>query len=100
MFARLQVEIGKHAGGCIEDKKSEKIVVINSTKKIGSAVEIANKPKSVMSDKYIMALCTHCLVARKEAAIQGGQVDGFTEKRVWNGRNGECKGCFVSVFAF
>lgn len=34
----------------------------------------------LMSDKYIMALCTHCLVARKEAAIQGGQVDGFTEK--------------------
>ena len=54
----------------------------------------------LMSYKYIMALCTHCLVARKEAAIQGGQVDGFTEKRVWNGRNGECKGCFVSVFAF
>lgn len=34
----------------------------------------------LMSDKYIMALYTHCLVARKEAAIQGGQVDGFTEK--------------------
>ena len=33
-----------------------------------------------MSDKYIMALYTHCLVARKEAAIQGVQVDGFTEK--------------------
>ena len=27
-----------------------------------------------------MALYTHCLVARKEAAIQGVQVDGFTEK--------------------
>ena len=34
----------------------------------------------LMSDKYIMALYTHCLVARKEAAIQGVQVDGFTEK--------------------
>lgn len=34
----------------------------------------------LMSDKYIMALYTHCLVARKEAAIQGDQVDGFTEK--------------------
>ena len=34
----------------------------------------------LMSDKYIMALYTHCLVARKEAAIQGGQADGFTEK--------------------
>ena len=33
-----------------------------------------------MSDKYIMALYTHCLLARKEAAIQGVQVDGFTEK--------------------
>jgi hypothetical protein len=27
-----------------------------------------------------MALYTHCLVARKEAAIQGVKVDGFTEK--------------------
>ena len=27
-----------------------------------------------------MALYTHCLVARKEAAIQGIQIDGFTEK--------------------
>lgn len=54
----------------------------------------------LMSDKYIIALYTHCLVARKEAAIQGGQVDGFTEKRVWDGKTGECKGCFVSVFAF
>ena len=33
-----------------------------------------------MSDKYIMALYTHCLLARKEAAIQGFQVDGFTAK--------------------
>ena len=33
-----------------------------------------------MSDKYIMALYTHCLVARKEAAIQGMQIEGFTEK--------------------
>ena len=33
-----------------------------------------------MSVKYITALYTHCLVARKEAAIQGVQVDGFTEK--------------------
>ena len=34
----------------------------------------------IMSDKYIMALYTHCLVARKEAAIQGMQIEGFTEK--------------------
>ena len=34
----------------------------------------------LMSDKYIMALYTHCLVARKEAAIQGMQIEGFTEK--------------------
>lgn len=33
-----------------------------------------------MSDKYIMALYTHCLVARKEAAMQGIQIEGFTEK--------------------
>lgn len=33
-----------------------------------------------MSDKYIMALYTHCLVARKEVAIQGMQIEGFTEK--------------------
>ena len=33
-----------------------------------------------MSDKYIMALYTHCLVARKEAAVQDWQVEGFTEK--------------------
>ena len=34
----------------------------------------------LMSDKYIMALYTHCLVARKEAAVQDWQVEGFTEK--------------------
>ena len=34
----------------------------------------------LMSDKYIMALYMHCLVARKEAAIQGMQIEGFTEK--------------------
>lgn len=34
----------------------------------------------LMSDKYIMALYTHCLVARKEAAMQGIQIEGFTEK--------------------
>jgi len=33
-----------------------------------------------MSDKYIMALYTHCLVARKEAAMQDMQVEGLTEK--------------------
>ena len=27
-----------------------------------------------------MALYTHCLVARKEAAIQGMQIEGLTEK--------------------
>lgn len=34
----------------------------------------------LMSDKYIMALYTHCLVARKEAAMQDMQIEGFTEK--------------------
>ena len=34
----------------------------------------------LMSDKYIMALYTHCLVARKEVAIQDVQVEGLTEK--------------------
>ena len=35
---------------------------------------------SLMSDKYIMALYTHCLVARKEAALQDMQVEGLAEK--------------------
>ena len=34
----------------------------------------------LMSDKYIMALYTHCLMARKEVAMQGMQIEGFTEK--------------------
>lgn len=34
----------------------------------------------LLSDKYIMALFTHCLVARKEAAMQEMQIEGFTEK--------------------
>ena len=34
----------------------------------------------LMSDKYIMALYAHCLVARKEVAVQGMQIEGFTEK--------------------
>lgn len=34
----------------------------------------------IMSDKYIMGLYTHCLVARKEAASAGVQVEGFMEK--------------------
>lgn len=34
----------------------------------------------LMSDKYIMALYTHCLVARKEATLQDMQVEGLTEK--------------------
>ena len=33
-----------------------------------------------MSDKYIMALYTHCLMVRKEAAVQDLRVEGFTEK--------------------
>ena len=33
-----------------------------------------------MSDKYIMALYTHCLVARKEAAMQDVKMEFFTEK--------------------
>ena len=68
MFARLQVEIGKHVGGCVEDKKSQKIVAINSTKKIGSAVEIANKPKSVIE------CCLHCgsVAIKKHGTTKGG----------------------------
>ena len=31
-------------------------------------------------NKYIMALYTHCLVARKEADMQDVQVEGLTEK--------------------
>lgn len=34
----------------------------------------------LLSDKYIMALYTHCLVARKEAALQEMQIEGFSEK--------------------
>ncbi|MFR6366361.1 hypothetical protein [Gallintestinimicrobium sp.] len=34
----------------------------------------------LMSDKYIMALYTHCLVARKETVMHGMQGEGFTEK--------------------
>ena len=34
----------------------------------------------LLSDKYIMALYTHCLVTRKKAAMQGTQIEGFTEK--------------------
>ena len=34
----------------------------------------------LLSDKYIMALYTHCLVARKEDAMQGMQIKGFAEK--------------------
>lgn len=35
----------------------------------------------LMSDKYIMTLYTQCLVARKEAAMQDIQIEGFTEKK-------------------
>jgi hypothetical protein len=34
----------------------------------------------LMSDKYILGLYTHCLVARKEAASEDVQAEGFTEK--------------------
>ena len=34
----------------------------------------------LMSDKYIMALYTHCLVARREAAVQGIHIEGFTDR--------------------
>lgn len=34
----------------------------------------------LMSDKYIMALYTHCLVARKEVTIQDMLIEDFTEK--------------------
>lgn len=68
MFARLQAEIGKHVGGCVEDKKSEKIVVVNGTKKIELAVEIANKPKSVIE------CCLHCgsVAIKKHGTTKGG----------------------------
>ena len=35
-----------------------------------------------MSDKYIMALYTHCLMVRKEAAVQDLRVEGFTDINV------------------
>ena len=43
----------------------------------------------LLSDKYIMALYTNCLVERKEAAMQEIQIEGFSEKeyamvRLWN----------------
>lgn len=34
----------------------------------------------LMSDKYILALFTHCLVARKEDACKYFYIEGFTEK--------------------
>ena len=34
----------------------------------------------LMLYKYIMVLYTHCLVTRKETAMQGMQIEGFTEK--------------------
>lgn len=34
----------------------------------------------LMSDKYILALFTHCLVARKEDACKNFHIEGFTEK--------------------
>ncbi len=34
----------------------------------------------LLSDKYILGLYTHCLVARKETASAEVQVEGFTEK--------------------
>ena len=34
----------------------------------------------MMTDKYIKTLYTHCLVARKEVAMQDMQIKGFTEK--------------------
>lgn len=47
----------------------------------------------LLSDKYILGLYTHCLVARKETASAGGRLYG---KRVWDGKTGECERCFVS----
>lgn len=37
----------------------------------------------IMSDKYIKALYTHCLVARKEAAMQGIKIESFKEKEYY-----------------
>ncbi len=34
----------------------------------------------LMSDKYILALFTHCLIARKEDACKNLHIEGFTEK--------------------
>lgn len=34
----------------------------------------------LMSDKYIMALYIHCVVARKDVTVQDVQIDGFIEK--------------------
>lgn len=68
MFARLQAEIGKHAKVGIEAEKSEKIVSINGTKKLGSTVETANKPKSVIE------CCLHCgsIAIKKHGTTKGG----------------------------
>lgn len=33
----------------------------------------------LMSDKYILALFTHCLVARKEDACKNFHIEGFTK---------------------
>lgn len=68
LFARLQAEIGKHAKVGIKDKNFEKIVTINSTKKTGAAVEITDKPKSVIE------CCLHCgsVAIKKHGTTKGG----------------------------
>ena len=45
-------------------------------------IYISRERNICLSDvgQYIMALYTHCLVARKEAAVQDLRVEGFTEK--------------------
>ena len=48
----------------------------------------------LMSDKYIMALYTHCLVARKSCHT-GMQIEGFTEKEYGMVRLEKVR-CFVS----
>lgn len=47
-----------------------------------------------MSEKYIMALYTYCLVTREEAVLQ--EIRGIYRERVRNGKDGECRGCIAS----
>lgn len=68
MFARLQAEIGKHVGGCIEDKNPEKIVIERSIESKTDIRKMTNKPKSVIE------CCLHCgsVAIKKHGTTKGG----------------------------